>query len=475
MVRMTRWVGLAAVVMVAACATNPVTGKKELALVSESQEIQLGQEAAKETRASIGVVPDSSLQTYVRGIGLTLAKSSERPNLPWSFDVVDDPAVNAFALPGGSIFVTRGILTHMSNEAELASVIGHEIGHVTARHSVRQMSRQQIAQLGLGLGSILSSDIAALSGVASQGLGLLFLKYGRDMETEADELGFRYSLQHGYDVREMRSMFQILERVSEGSEGGKLPQWLSSHPDPENRIAKTDQRLAAVTQDLSHATVNRDPFLKHIDGLVFGENPRQGYFEGSRFNHPELAFRIDFPSGWQLQNQPSAVAGMSPQQDAMFSLSQAQGAPDAALRTFLGQQGIQPGAPSTTNLNGAPAAAADFQAQSQDGGALAGRVTFVSHNGSTYQLLGYSAAAKFGDYAPVFRQVAQSFGRLTDQAALNKQPLRVHLVRLSRDMSVEEFHRQYPSAVAVGTVALINGAGSSTEVLKGGSYAKQVR
>ena len=189
-----------AMVLAAACATNPVTGKKELSLISEAQEIQMGQQAAVEVRQTSGIVPDSALLAYVRSIGLKLAKGSERPNLPWSFDVVDDPAVNAFALPGGSIFITRGILSYMQNEAELATVLGHEIGHVTARHSVHEMSRAQVFQGLLGVGSILSSDVASVAGVASQGLGLLFLKYSRDNETQADDLGFRYSLADGFDV-----------------------------------------------------------------------------------------------------------------------------------------------------------------------------------------------------------------------------------------------------------------------------------
>ena len=145
---------------IASCARNPVTGKNELSLVSESQEIQMGQQAAQEVAQTIGFVENPALQEYVAGIGKRMAAKSERPNLPWEFHVVNDAAVNAFALPGGFIFVTRGLLAYMNNEAELASVLGHEIGHVTARHSVQQISKAQLATLGLGLGSILSSDIA---------------------------------------------------------------------------------------------------------------------------------------------------------------------------------------------------------------------------------------------------------------------------------------------------------------------------
>lgn len=457
------------------CATNPVTGRRELSLISESQEIQMGQQYAVEVRQSTGLVPDSALQQYVRAIGLRMARASERPNLPWSFDVLDDPAVNAFALPGGSIFVTRGILGYMQNEAELATVLGHEIGHVTAKHSVQQISRAQLAQGLLGVGSILSSEVAAVAGIASQGLGVLFLKYGRDAETQADDLGFKYSLADNYDVRAMRSMFEMLGRVSSAGGSGKLPQWLSTHPDPENRVAKTDQRLAGITTDLSKTKLNRDPFVRHLDGLVYGENPRHGFFAGERFNHPDLAFRFDFPAGWKTQNQPSAVVGVSPNQDGMIALSiPGTEAPDQALAKFLGQQGIVVGATSRSAINGFPAAQADFQAQTQSG-AVAGRIAFVAYGGSTYQLLAYATAAAAPGYRTAFQQSIQSFNRLTDQAALARQPNRIRLVRLTRDLTVDEFNRQYPSTVSVTAVAFLNGVGAGTDVLKAGSWAKRVQ
>lgn len=463
--------------LMVACATNPVTGRRELSLVSESQEVSMGQEAATDVRQSMGLVPDSSLQRYVRSVAMPMAKASERPQLPWSFEVVDDPAVNAFALPGGPIFVTRGILAFMQNEAELAAVLGHEIGHVTAKHSVQQLSKAQLAQLGLGVGSIVSPEFAALSGIVGQGLGLLMLKYGRDAETQADDLGFKYTLADGYDVRAMRSMFQMLQRVSGGTAAaGRLPQWLATHPDPENRIAKTEQRLATVTTDLGKTKLNRDSFLRHLDGLVFGDNPRQGYFEGSRFNHPDLAFRIDYPDGWKTQNQPSAVVGVSAAEDAIFALSiPTKDAPDVALNAFLGQQGMQTTATSRSAINGFPAASADFQAQTQDGNVVGGRIAFVSYGGNTYQLIGYTLAKNFGTHRGTFAQAIQSFNRLTDQAALAKQPARIRLVRLSRDLSVEEFHRQYPSPVPVQTVAIMNGANGPTDVLKSGTWAKRVQ
>jgi predicted Zn-dependent protease len=474
---MTRTTILLGLAFVAGCATNPVTGKSELSLVSEAQEIELGRQSAEQTRKAMGVVADPALQAYVRGVGLKIAATTERPNLPWSFDVIDDAAVNAFALPGGFIFVTRGILSHMNNEAELATVLGHEIGHVTARHSVRQISRAQLAQLGLGIGSILNSSVAALAGVASQGLGLLFLKFGRDDETQADDLGFRYGLKNGYDVREMKTMFTMLQRVSSiGNQQGRLPQWLSTHPDPENRIAKTDERLATVTQNLSGAIVDRDKFLSRTDGLIYGNNPRQGYFDGTRFYHPDLQFRFEFPAGWKTENQAAAVVGQSPAGDAVFALSiPGQESPDVLLGRFLGQQGVQGANPSRGTINGFNAAGSDFQATTSDGQQVAGRIVYVAFGGTTYQLLGYSTAAAFPGYRGTFQQIAQTFNRLTDPAALGKQPVRVRVVAVPRDVTVAEFNQQYPSAVPVEEVAVINDRDGPTGVLKGGMRAKRVQ
>jgi predicted Zn-dependent protease len=281
----------------ATCATNPVTGKRELSLISESQEVSMGQEAAKEVTASIQPVADDALQRYVSGLGTQLARASERPNLPWSFTVIDDPQVNAFALPGGPIFITRGILSHMNSEAQLVSVLGHEIGHITAKHSVHQMSQAQLAQIGLIAAVIVKPGLAQFGNLASQGMGLLFLKFGRDDETQADDLGFRYMTAGGYSPTEMAEMFRTLQRLGGGSNEGRVPEWLSTHPDPGNRVEKTLQRTAAASLPAG-LKVERDVFLQRTEGLIFGENPREGFFRQQQFLHPDLRFQLDFPTGW---------------------------------------------------------------------------------------------------------------------------------------------------------------------------------
>lgn len=453
------------------CATNPATGKREVMLVSESQEIEMGKQGSQEVLASMALMPDP-VQQYVRGVAAQLVAVAERPNLPWSFHVLDDASVNAFAFPGGPIFVTRGILTHMNNEAELAGVLGHEIGHVTARHTAQQLTKQQLAQTGLVVGSIFSSTVAGLAGVASQGLGMLFMKFGRDAEYQSDELGFRYMTKVNYDPKAISTMFTMLQRQGELGGGGRLPEWQSTHPDPENRVGRNEQRIAQF-KPAGSLKVNQGEFVRMLDGMVYGENPRQGFFNGNTFNHPDLKLRFVFPQGWKTQNMPASVVGVSAEQDAMIRLALAKGAPQEALQQFLGSQGVQAGRTSNNPINGIPAATGEFQAQTEQG-AVAGIISFIQYEGRTYQILAYTPAQKYQSYTNTFLSSVQSFNKLTDPAALNVQPKRVNVVRLDRDMTIDAFNRTYPSSVPFEYLVVINGVQPGA-LLKAGTLVKQVK
>ena len=455
------------------CARNPVTGKSELSLVSESQEIQMGQQASKEVAQSIGFYKDDKVQSYVADIGKRMAAESERPNLPWEFHVVDDAAVNAFAIPGGFIYVTRGLMGVVNTEAELASVIGHEIAHVTHRHSVQQISKAQLAQLGLGIGSILSSDIAKFGQLAGAGLGLLFLKYGRDAENQADQSGLRYALQENYDVREMPKVFQSLSRISQTGGGGRLPEWLSTHPEPESRIKRT-QKVLDTLHLSPNAIVGREDYLRQVQGMTFGEDPRQGYFEGSRFYHPQMRFQLTFPEEWKKQNLPQAVMGISPGQDAIIQLGLAGDAsPQQAARQFLSQQGVQAGNASTASINGLPAASSYFQAQTEQG-QIEGIVSFISYGGQTFGLMGYTPAGKLGAYDRVFQNTIRSFSELRDASKINVQPARMELARVPRQMTLEQFNSQYPSSIPIEQLAIINELEGPASVIPAGRTLKRV-
>lgn len=458
----------------AGCAVNPVTGERQLSLVSESQEIQIGQQASQEAAQSIGLVEDAALQAYVQRIGAGLAARSERPGLPWSFRVVDDAVPNAFALPGGYVFVTRGLLGIVNSEAELASVLGHEIGHVTARHSVTQISRTQLAQIGLGVGSILFPGAAQqLGGLASGGLQLLFLSYGRDAERQADDLGFRYARAEGYDVREMADVFAALQRVGEAEGQSPLPSWLSTHPAPAERIRAVQARLDTANLPAGLAA-RRAEYLQRVDGLAYGENPRNGFFRGGLFMHPELRFRIAFPQGWATQNLPQAVTAVSPRQDAVMQLMLAEGAgsPEAAAQRFFAQ-GVQQGQTARQTVNGLPAVVGYFRAQTQQG-VVDGVAAWVSYGGNVYQLISYTGSGQLGAYEQVFRQTAESFAQLTDPQALAVQPARIRVVRVDRRMTLAEFNQRYPSTIPLAELAIANGVADGNSVLEAGTQAKRV-
>jgi predicted Zn-dependent protease len=453
-------------VLFTACAVNPATGKRELMLVSEGQEIQMGAQYDSQVVTSIGVYPDPALQTYVADIGRKLAATSERPNLAWTFRVVDDPSVNAFAIPGGHVYITRGILAHMTSEAELATVMGHEIGHVTARHTAQQMTQQQLAGLGLAIGTIASSRIAQYAGQASQALQVLFLKFSRDDESQADQLGVRYSSRANYDSREMIQVMQMLDKI-ETESGGKLPEWLATHPAPANRIEHINAILSGTQTDFSHATVNREGYERRIDGIIFGMNPREGFFKGTEFFHPDLKFRIAFPSGWQTANTKQTVGAQSPQQDAIIELKLVSGASaDAAARAFLSQQDVQAGTLTGETVNGLTAASAPFAAATEQG-TLRGNAMFVEYGSNVYRLLAYGTEATWASHQEATQRALSSFAPLTDPALLNVQPQHISLFTLDRRTTITELARQKRSPVPVATLALINQVGESTPLEPG--------
>ena len=449
---------LVAGLAISGCAVNPATGKNQLMLVSEDQEIAMGRQADSAVVISIGLYPDPVWQRYIQQFGARIAATSERPNLPWTFRVVDDPAINAFAIPGGFVYVTRGLLAHLTSEAQLASVVGHEIGHVTARHTAAAMSQQQLIGLGLAVGSMANSQVAKYAGTANQALGILYLKFSRDNESQADQLGLRYMRRASYDPREMPGVFVMLDREGKAAgNAGRLPTWLETHPSPANRVAAISAQIAVLPQDFSGTSVNRDAYERLLDGLVFGNNPRQGYFTGSQFFHPDLRFRIGFPDGWALNNGPQAVIAVSPAQDGVIELAQAsEPTSDAAARAFLAQQGITSSSSTRLSLTGGlPAVSAPFAAATESG-TLRGTVLFVEYGGAVYRIVGYAPEARWPSYQGVAEGAERSFQRLTDPAALNVQPQHMSIVTLARATTIAQLARERASPAAATTLALIN-------------------
>jgi predicted Zn-dependent protease len=455
------------------CATNPATGKSQLNFYSEASEIEMGRKADAEISRQMGVVDDPALQGYLSALGKSLAAKSERPDLPWSFKVMDDPMVNAFALPGGYIYVTRGILGHLSSEAELASVLGHEIGHVTAQHSMNQMSKAQLAQGGMLVGMILVPEVARAADLAGVGMQALFLKYGRDDERQADELGLRYMSSGGFETREMPKVFRLLGEVSQRAGAGRIPNWLSSHPDPGARANRAAELIAE--RAYPRGEVNGASYVGRLDGLAFGADPRLGFFEKGVFHHPELRFELRFPPGWQTSNETSRVVALSPEKNALVELSLSDaGSRDEAARRFSSAEGVAAFGTRRIRVGGLDAVAVDFEAPRQQGTPLVGRALFVAHEGRVFEILGIAVQERWRAVERTIGAALESFAPMTERAFLEAKPQRIEIVRLPSDMSFTEFERRYPSDVAGDVLRLLNRISDPTAVIGAGTPLKRV-
>lgn len=440
------------------CATNPATGETQISLIGRGQEIEMGRQGAAQVRATMGVYDPDGLGEYVGRVGRSMAATSERPDLPWSFEIADESTVNAFALPGGFIYLTRGIMAHFDSEAEMAAVLGHEIGHVTARHSVNQMSKQQLAALGLGLGSVLSDEVAQLQDVLGAGLGLLFLKYSRDDERQADRLAVRYMLRDDYEPSEAVDVFRTLGRLSEEGGGSGVPTWLSTHPSAGDRIEQLRAILDTLPRDtIRGARVDREGYLERIEGMVYGPDPRHGYFRGDEFVHPELRFRLSFPGGWQRQNLARAVTARTEEGDAMLQLALADTTGrEAAARAFFASGSIESIASRRTTVNGFPAIVAEFRARSGET-SLRGLVGFLDDGERTYQLLGATPQVRYGRYESTFRRFVGSYARMDDPEVLDAEPLRVSLFTPSAPTTIGDLAAGRPSPLGPERLAILNG------------------
>lgn len=449
------------------CSVNAATGERQFVLVSEAQEIAMGRQNDEQIVQSMGLYPDENLQVYIQDLGEELAALSERPNLPWTFRVVDDPVVNAFALPGGYIYVTRGILSHFNSEAELVSVLGHEIGHVTGRHGVERLSKAQLATIGIGVAAVANEDFRQYAGLAQQGLGLLFLKFSRDDEREADDLGLRYLVRGQYDPDEMPKVFNTLDRKA-GAAGGRMPNWLATHPAPADRADRIAGQVSQLSSEQRDGRIGRDSYLNRLEGMTFGTNPREGYNIGNVFYHPDMAFALDFPKGWKIVNQRQAVGAVSPEEDAVVVLTLAnESSPQAAMDAFFNQQGVERG-------DGWRRSFRYFRTEpNQSNQRVVGLVGFLEHQNQLFQLLSYTSDQQWRGHQDRLQESLSSFRRLTDRRYLQVEPARVQLIKLKNSMTLEEFNRRYPSNLELDDLAILNGV-STTERLEAGMLIKRV-
>lgn len=423
------------------CARNPVTGKKQLVLMSESQEIQLGKESDPEIMASFGRYEDPDLQAFITEKGNEMAAVSHRPHLAYDFKIVDSPVINAFAVPGGFVYFTRGIMAHFNNEAEFAGVLGHEIGHVTARHSVIQQRNNLLGQLGMIAGVVLVPQLSEFIEPLSQGMQLALLSFGRDAERQSDELGVEYSSKIGYDAREMAGFFETLERQQEKTGGGTVPEFLSTHPSPGERNLTVAQLAETWKKklNLTDSKVNREAYLRRIEGLVYGEDPRQGFLEKGVFYHPELKFRFPVPSGWNLQNSPQQVQMAPTNGEAVLSLTLASGENLQQLsRQLVENYQLEVLSFSEEKVNGLPSVQLYAEQKQENGSGIRLLVYLIEQGDTRYRLMGLAGSNTFSSYESAFLSTMKNFSVLKEADKLNRQPERLRIHSLSDDTTLRQ-------------------------------------
>ncbi|MBA3298439.1 MAG: M48 family metalloprotease [Acidobacteria bacterium] len=444
------------------CATNPATGKKEFSLMSEAQEIQLGQQMDGEVKREMGVYDHPELQRYVSEIGMRLARASERPNLPWRFTVVDEPAVNAFALPGGQIYVTRGILAFLHDEEQLAGVLGHEIGHVTARHSAQQYTKATSAGIGLTLLNIFVPETRPLQGAAESALGVLFLKHGRDDELQADRLGAQYTGKTGWNPAGVAGMLTTLQRLDEASGTRKgVPNWLATHPAPANRVQQVRQFIQQNPTVVGTGNTDRkeSDYNRYVDGIVFGDSPSDGIVRGNQFLHPELRLGITFPQGWEIQNTAAQVVAKAPERENYMLLQfvpNARGSVQQIAQGTMANAGFRQLQGEPAELNGLDAYVGTYQGTLQGLGNVVTVAAHVVQDRNVYMFAGLAPANQFRAVQQQFVSAIRSFRQLSQSEAGAIRPNRIDIHTVRAGETWQSIAERGGGLVKPSTLAIMN-------------------
>lgn len=433
----------------------------------------MGEEADPGITAFFGLYKDEKMQNFIDNMGQKMVEVSHREDLPYSFKIVDSPVINAFAVPGGYVYFTRGIMAHFNNEAEFAGVLGHEIGHIAARHSAKQYSKAMAAQLGLIVGTIVSEDFRQFAGLAQTGVSLLFLKFGRDAERQSDKLGAEYSTRIGYDARQMAGFFNTLQKKQEEA-GQTVPDFLSTHPNPEDRVTAVQKHAENWQQKLNvtDPEVNRESYLRMIDGMVYGEDPRQGYTENNVFYHPVMKFQFPIPRGWKLQNTPQQVQMAPEGGEAIMLLTLAgENSLDAAAEAVLKNYQLELVESDRMNVNGFSAIAmiADQQQKNQH---LRTLTYVIEGNEQIYVFIAAASLDSFQQYVPTFKSSMDDFRKLTDPSKINVRPKKISIKTVRQGGTLESVLQQYNAKPdEMDDLALLNGM-ELTDRLEPGTLIK---
>ena len=445
------------------CAINPVSGWPELTLISAKQEQEIGAEEAKKVEEQMGLLDDTPFLPYLDAVGQRLAKESPRQDVTHQFHVADMAEPNAFALPGGYVYVTRGLLALVNSEDELAGVVGHEIGHVAARHTVQKISRQGPFAVVFGLASGIVGLVSPFVGNIIGGVGdltqsLVFSPYSRSQETEADRVGQEMAAKAGWDPAALSAFLSTLEReVNLMSKEPRKPSFFDSHPATPDRVQKTAEHAKELTR-VSRAPISptQEAFLARLDGMVYGQRAANGIFEGRAFLHPDMNFFVEFPDKWQHDNTPQKIVAVSPNGDAAVIV----GAVGEGTDPLEGARQVEKKTKTDVvakteklTIGDLPAAHTQIKAD----GNVTLDITWIAYGGLIYQVVGMAPTKQFGTLEAQFGSVAHSFRPLSASERAGIKEKRIRLVKAQAGETIEAMVARAHSAWKPDQVAVANG------------------
>jgi predicted Zn-dependent protease len=466
-VRRACLVGLAALA-VGSCASNPVTGRPDLVFSSEKGEI----ERAKQVHPLLlqqfgGPYDDIRLQQYVNEVGQRAAKASHRPDLQYTFTVLDSEEINAFTPGGGYVYITRGIMNYLNSEAELAAVLGHEIGHITARHPVRQQTQSTLSGIGAAAVGIFTGS-GDLAGLANYAGAALITGYGRDMELEADRLGAEYLAKIGQDPDHMIDVVRLLKNqelfeVQRARQENRKPRIyhgvFSTHPDNDQRLREV-VKAAEKIQVSDTQDPGRERYLKAIEGLPVGTSRAQGVLKGNRFYHAHLGFTVAFPSGWTVENRADRVLAISPRKDSVMQMQMHAPPPNTNPQQFLSRllagKNAAPG--EAIEVNGLQGYTTVVRSERTDFGVVPARYTVIYHNNLAYIFAGVSKASNTTPAAdPLIMSATKTFRRLRSNEYPLAEPYKIRIIRADANTRIADLAKASPlKEYAAETLRLLN-------------------
>ncbi len=463
------------------CATNPVTKQTEFVLMSEEQEISIGREMNPQILKEYGVYPSDVLQNYVETVGKKVAGVSDRTDLFFHFKVVNSSLVNAFALPGGYVYVTRGLLAYVNSESELAGVLGHEIGHVTARHAVRQYTKAASYNIATGIASIFIPGINNYGQIADIAFVAITSGYSREYEREADQLGIKYALKADYDPTAVSSFLHTLDLLDRVKGEKTYHSLFATHPKTEERISLADS-AADLRSIPSKQTliVGKEAYLNKVDGLLFGPDPREGVIVGNKFQHPDLRIELNFPKGWTVENKPDVVIAKKTDREfyillRLENLSKKTSAATVAS-TLSRKLGFSERSGNPAIINGLNAYVGTYEGKSNKLGYITVRAGFILVEDVVHYIIGYSRPEEFPAALPFFNETISSFRTLSLAEAQVIKPTRIRLHTIKAGETLDAMCREKgrPSE-EVKTLALINARDPKRPELKPGTVIKVIK